>query len=481
INESGAIEFANRSFSRCIAGDDEDLRGKHCDDLLTCSVFGSTSELWKVLKKEGSKQYNDMEIRLRNGTVLDAKLSISVFNMDQDSVSHLIIVLEDMQERRAIEAQLRQAQKMEALGTLVGGIAHDFNNLLASISGNLFLIREEVSCQPDTAKKIATLEKECFRAADLIQQLLVFARKGNVKKERLNFCKVVQDSLELGRVALPANIKLITDIPLHPLDMMGNSQQLQQVILNLLNNAKDAISEQDAPRIEVRVSKKNTDDQNKGGQKNEWLALTIRDNGKGIKKDNIAHIFEPFFTTKGVGKGSGLGLSMAYGSIEQHGGKLSVQSQYDHGATFTVVLPLLPVEESFLEDHTFINEGVMPHYILVADDEPRVREMCASLLESRHYRVLLADSGEAALERIEEYGEAIDLVILDVMMPGLTGVDVWSRLVTTMPALPVLLMTGYDRHNITQSLPPQVADAHILKKPFYPADFLLRVEEMIGD
>jgi len=476
INEEGHVEFANRSFSRCFGGGDDDLTGKHCDDLLTCSVCGSAKQLWQVLKNEGAKQYNDAEIRLHNGTVLDAKLSVSVFNLDQDKASHLIMVLENMQERRAIEAQLRQAQKMEALGTLVGGIAHDFNNLLASISGNLFLIREEIACQPDTAKKVAVLEKECFRAADLIQQLLVFARKGNVRKERVNFCKVVQDSLDLGRVALPANIELISDIPLFPLDVMGNSQQLQQVILNLLNNAKDAVAKQENPRIELRlIHKKNSDDC--GGQ----AVLTLRDNGKGIHHDDITHIFEPFFTTKDVGQGSGLGLSMAYGSIEQHEGKLSVESQYGHGASFTVALPCLPTDTVLSDDALSLGDHVRQHYILVADDEPRVREMCASLLESRHYRVLLADSGEAALERVEEYGDAIDLVILDVMMPGLTGVDVWSRLVTTMPDMPVLLMTGYDRHNITQGLPSQVADAHVLKKPFYPADFLLRVEEMIGD
>ncbi len=476
INEAGTIEFANRSFSRCFGGSDDDLRGKHCDDLLTCSLYGSADQLWQVLKNDGAKQYNDAEIRLHNGTVLDAKLSVSVFNLDQDNMSHLIMVLENMQERRAIEAQLRQAQKMEALGTLVGGIAHDFNNLLASISGNLFLIREEIACQPDTAKKVAVLEEECFRAADLIQQLLVFARKGNVRKERVNFCKVVQDSFDLGRVALPENIELITDIPLYAIDVMGNSQQLQQVILNLLNNAKDAVANQESPRIELRlVCKKNDDDLS------DQVVLTVRDNGKGIHGNDITHIFEPFFTTKDVGQGSGLGLSMAYGSIEQHEGKLSVESQQDHGATFMVALPCLAIDDPFSNDTLSMNHHVRQHYILVADDEPRVREMCASLLESRHYRVLLADSGEAALERVEEYGDAIDLVILDVMMPGLTGVDVWSRLVTTMPEMPVLLMTGYDRHNITQGLPSQMADAHVLKKPFYPADFLLRVEEMIGD
>jgi len=472
IDGTGGIEFANQSFAQVFAHVGESLIGTPLDDLLSVAVCPSTVALWQRMKHVSRDQY-DTEIHLRNGTSLEAKVSLSAFTMEQENISHLIMVIENMQERRAIEAQLRQAQKMESLGTLVGGIAHDFNNLLAAISGNLFLIREEISGQKETAKKVEVLENECFRAAGLIQQLLVFARKGNVKKERLDFCTLLRNTLELGRVALGEQVSLVVDIPHASFDITGNEQQLQQVILNLLNNACDAVKGRPTPRIEVVLAYQGvvTDDMPHGR-----LQLTLRDNGCGIKSKDLSHIFEPFFTTKDVGEGSGLGLSMAYGAIEQHGGELSVQSQWGHGATFSIVLPCV-----LAEDDEHIEAVIEPRYILVADDEPQVLDMCVSLLESRHYRVLRASSGEQALARIEEHGDTLDLVVLDVMMPGLTGVDVWSRLVVTMPKLPVLLMTGYDRHNVSKGLPDYVRDAHVLKKPFYPADFLARVKEMIGD
>jgi len=472
IDDTGKVEFANHAFSQVFANTDEPLMGTPLDDLLSVAVCPNTSALWQHMADVSRDQY-DTEIHLADNRIMEAKVSLSAFTMEQENISHLIMVIENMQERRVIEAQLRQAQKMEALGTLVGGIAHDFNNLLAAISGNLFLIREEISGQKETAKKVEILEDECFRAAGLIQQLLVFARKGNVKKERLDFCSLLHNTLKLGRVALSEQVLLLVDIPQTPCYIIGNEQQLQQVILNLLNNAYDAVKTLNTPRIEVTLAYQDTTTEAMPyGQ----LQLSLHDNGSGIKAEDVSHIFEPFFTTKDVGEGSGLGLSMAYGAIEQHGGALSVQSQWGHGTSFHITLPC-----ALLENDELNQEEADPHYILIADDEPQVLDMCASLLESRHYRVLRASSGEEALARVDEYGDALDLVVLDVMMPGLTGVDVWSRLVTTMPKLPVLLMTGYDRHNVSKGLPDYVRDAQVLKKPFYPADFLAQVKEMIGD
>jgi len=391
------------------------------------------------------------------------------FYDEQGKPLRSIGTVQDLTRLHDMEEQLQQAQKMEALGTLVGGIAHDFNNKLAAITGNLFLAQGRVKDNPEAIGHLKVVEQLGFEAADIIAQLLAFARKGRLNKVALLLVPFLKEASKLNRVAIPANIKYSLDYGNDLLPVMGDVTQLQQVFLNLINNARDAVAGVESPRIDVDLRAVEPDRSfferhPKLKQDVGYACLSVSDNGCGIAEAKLPHIFEPFFTTKDVGKGTGLGLAMAYGVVQNHNGAIEVESEIGKGTVFSVYLPLDPkaAGSAAMKQADDVVDG-KGETILLADDEWSVLDTFSEVLTSLNYKVLPARDGLEAVELYREHAQEIDLVILDIVLPELMGWEAAAEIRKINPEVKLLYCSGYDT---LREQPESVRDAKVLEKPY---------------
>ncbi|HEY2955009.1 MAG TPA: PAS domain S-box protein [Candidatus Eisenbacteria bacterium] len=383
-------------------------------------------------------------------------------------VAGLIGVATDVTERRRLEDQLRQAQKMEAIGRLAGGVAHDFNNLLAAIQGHSELMMGRLEPGDTLHRHAAEVHKAAARGALLTKQLLAFSRKELVAPRALDVNLVVAEMESILRRLIGEQIELETSIAAEPLVARCDRGQLEQVILNLALNARDAMPE--GGRLAISVAAADVEDaathDHPGARPGRHVALTVSDQGCGMDAETQAHLFEPFFTTKSVGKGTGLGLSTVYGIAQQAGGHIRVESEPGRGSTFTVFLPLAEEAPAAGEPERPIGDrlhGV--ETVLLVEDEEAVRSLVRDALEGRGYRVLVACNGVEALDLAGRYAETIDLLVSDVVMPHMNGGELAQRLERIKPGLRVLFVSGYTddaiiRHGVLE------ARTAFLQKPF---------------
>lgn len=419
----------------------------------------------RQIRANGAATFETAHYR-KDGTVMPVEVNARVMELGGREI--VFSVIRDISERKQFEEQLRQSQKMEAIGTLVGGIAHDFNNMLAAMQGNLYLARRQTDQLPALDEKLNNIEQLSHRAADMVQQLLTFARKDSIQIETFDVTQFLAESIRLARPAVPENISLKVHMGRYPMHIRGNRTQLQQVLMNLLNNAVDALGKQSDPQIECRLSLFIT---NKAFKlrypelhDGNFARISISDNGEGISDAILLHIFEPFFTTKEVGKGTGLGLAMAYGAIQSLGGMIEVESKVALGSHFHIYLPLSEEMELSAARRC---ELAYSHgeTILLVDDNDEVRQTLAEVLESLGYHVIQSFDGEDALVRMREYGGQVDLLISDVVMPRMGGVALLHAARAILPSLPVLLATGYDRHQVLDT-DEIIEDFVLINKPF---------------
>jgi len=379
---------------------------------------------------------------------------------------HMAAVTQDITEHKHLEEQFHQAQKMEAIGTLVGGIAHDFNNILAGITGNLYLAKQRVQDQPVVLHNLDSVELLSFRAADLIRQLLTFARKDLVDIKPLPFTPFIKETLKFLRTSLPENIKMDQQISSDVLMINGDATQLHQVLMNLVNNARDAVEGVHDPSITVTLQRFEPDELflEKHGYfvRCAYAHITVKDNGSGIADEQLEHLFEPFFTTKPQGKGTGLGLAMVFGAIKTHKGFVEVESCVGKGTTFHVYLPLtgLLPEQDLLREEFAVCDG-SGETILLVDDEINIIETGREVLESLGYRVLTAFNGEQACAMFEQHRDAIDLCIFDLVMPEMGGYEAAEKIRQMEPQAKIIFATGYDK-----SSQVEMENEIVIAKPF---------------
>ncbi len=369
-----------------------------------------------------------------------------------------------------MEQQFHRAQKMEAIGILVGGIAHDFNNILAGMTGNLYLANMFTKGMPDVQQKLANVEDLSFRAADLIKQLLTFARKDRVSIQPLPLTPFIKEAIKLFHSLLPENIIIHQEICRDSILINGDAAQLHQVLLNLVTNARDALEHVDEPSLTIKLEAVHVDNSyiksHEYFKNGHYAHLSIHDNGSGISEDHLNHLFEPFFTTKEQGKGTGLGLAMAYGAIKTHHGYIEVDSTEGKGSTFHIYIPMLKdgvVARSDLQDEIAV-EG-QGELILLVDDEVAVLHAGKEVLESFGYQVLVASDGLEAVDVFTANRDEVSLIIIDVVMPKLGGVKAVERMQSMCPDVKVIFSTGYDKETILQGRLP-AHGAVILSKPY---------------
>jgi len=378
----------------------------------------------------------------------------------------------DETEQHDLEAQFRQAQKMEAVGTLVGGIAHDFNNMLAGMLGQLYMMRHEL--QADAALNVASslqridaVERQGKQAAEVIAQLMTFARKGQVEMSRLDVNRLVSDALRLHRVSIPENIELKAHLG-DALKVEGDAGLIQQVLLNLLTNARDALEDTANPCIEINLTHFVPDADSLAVHAeftlDAYARLSVCDNGCGMSAKQIERIFDPFFTTKEVGKGTGLGLAMLYGAMQTHHGFVLVDSTPGEGSCFNLFFPIVSSTEEISDSEEVKLVRGSGQCILLVDDQQELLEIMQESLESIGYKVLTAHNGAQAVTCFAAHRDVIALAMLDVVMPVQGGVEAARELREMRPDLPIVFHSGYGEEAKLDSVRAWQA-CEIVKKP----------------
>ncbi|ATX82116.1 PAS domain S-box-containing protein [Mariprofundus ferrinatatus] len=466
----GTIEYINPAFTTLTGYSEEEAIGKNHRLLKGGGQHNQAyRSMWETISA-GRMWQGKVINRAKSGELYPAMLTISPIRDEDGNITNYIGIQQGLKEYEALEEQFHQAQKMEAIGTLVGGIAHDFNNTLAGITGNLYLAKRKVAAMPEVIKHLDVVEKLSFSAAATIRKLLAFSRKDVVQMQTLSISSFLKEAIKLQRVSLPENIAFNLDIKEKDMLVRGDINQLQQVLMNLVNNAFDAVAEAASPSIEVVLERFHADDyfmqHHNVVDGKDFALIRVRDNGMGISEEHLDHIFEPFFTTKSVDKGSGLGLSMVYGTICSHGGVIDVESKPGSGAVFSLYLPLVSAEEAIHlqaeTDEVVMGEG---ETILLVDDNESVLEIGRDILEGLNYHVITALDGQLAVAEYRRHFQEIDLVILDVVMPHLGGPEALRQMRMINPDAKAIYATGYDKLSALGKEREKI-DERVISKPY---------------
>lgn len=411
-----------------------------------------------------------------DGSRFEAEVETSRY-LDGDGRDMASLILRDVTDRRRAEAaqqhldvQLREAQKMESLGTLAGGIAHDFNNILASILGNVAMLRDDLRGDSPGARRLALIDQAALRARALVQQILTFSRRQTEERRPQPLQPLVEDALALLRATLPAQVRLVVQLAAEPLTVHTDATQMQQVVVNLCTNAVQALHGGKG-KVEVTLEAVVLDGSGAGQRPGRHALLRVRDDGAGMDAATLQRIFEPFFTTKPVGQGTGLGLAVVHGIVATHGGSVQVDSAPGAGTCFDVLLPLADVPADVPKDALadalpaateppptlpaapalhMPHRQHLPHlsqgrgqHLLYVDDDEVLRITVENLLQRSGYRVTCHGDPRAALSALHADPTGFDLVISDYNMPELSGLDLARATRRLRPELPVVITSGY--------------------------------------
>ena len=446
----------------------------HPDDVpLALDLFG------RVLQGE-PRPTIQFRILTRAGTYRVAEFSATA-QLRDGRLTGILGIGRDVTERLGLEQQLRQAQKMEAVGRLAGGIAHDFNNILTAITGHAELLLEDLGHHDPRRADVDEIRRSAERAAGLTRQLLAFSRQQVLQPKVVDLNALVLDMDKLLRRLIGEDVELATVLDPTLGRVTADPGQLEQVIVNLAVNARDAMPQGGKLTLETRnidLDSSYTLEHSlvKPGP---YVQLTVSDSGIGMDEETQAHAFEPFFTTKPRGQGTGLGLAMVYGTVKQSGGFIWVYSEPGRGATFKIYLPRVdaPVE-SAAPPAPVERPPRGSETVLLAEDEPAVRAIARQALERQGYTVLAAPSGADALALAAQHGATIHLLLTDVVMPGMSGRDLADRLTAQRPGIRVLYISGYTDNAIVRHgmLEPGLA---YLQKPFRPDALVRKVREVL--
>ncbi|HEX6064905.1 MAG TPA: response regulator, partial [Longimicrobiales bacterium] len=392
-----------------------------------------------------------------------------------------LAMITDVTERKRLEQQLRQSQKMEAVGRLAGGVAHDFNNLLTAIRGHTDLLLGDLPADSPLRSDIEEIRGAADRAASLTQQLLAFSRRQMLQPVVLEVDLIIAAMQPLLARLLPRNVVLSTRLNAAETRVRADRSQIEQVLVNLVVNARDAMPNGGELRIvtEPFVMDASFARANPGSSPGTYARISLRDTGVGMDAQTLLHIFEPFFTTKDVGKGSGLGLATVYGIVKQSGGFIRASSVVGAGTEFEIYLPRVsePVRDS--RDAPVHGNGTSGETILVAEDEPAVRALTCRILRKRGYHVLEAKDGTEAVEVASRYEGTINLLVTDVIMPNVGGRELSEQLARMRPQVKVLFMSGYTDDQLLQRGVLQSGSGNFLEKPFTPDALARKVREVL--
>ena len=446
-------------------------------------IFAHPEEHTRLIdefRRTGRLDGIEVKWKRKDGSAVTVRISGRAVSSADEPADVLEAIAEDVTDRRALEDQFRQAQKMEAVGRLAGGVAHDFNNLLMVISGYAEVILAKLEVEHPLRDKAYAIQQASDRATTLTRQLLAFSRKQLLELKVVDVNAIVADMERLLRPLIGENIALTARLAPEAGCTRADAGQLEQVLMNLVVNAKDAMP--NGGTLTIQTQNIELDDSHRAQtfiRPGNYVMLSVSDTGTGMDKETQSRIFEPFFTTKEKGKGTGLGLSTVYGIVKQSGGYVMVHSEEGRGTSFQIYLPRV---EGTTEKHVVPAAATAvggTETILLVEDEESVRQLVRDTLEAKGYRVIEGGDGEAGLAAATKHEGKIDLVITDVVMPGLGGRELVERLLKTRPGTKVLYLSGYTEDAILSEGTIENGTA-FLQKPFTLQNLSRKVREVLA-
>ncbi|MGC8654280.1 MAG: hybrid sensor histidine kinase/response regulator [Candidatus Kryptoniota bacterium] len=476
----GRVLICNNAFAR-IFGFSSPEEVKKIDVSTLYPIPVEREKFIKLLKEKRKIEHHETEYVRRDGKrIYVVENAVGEFGSDDRLVAIRGYIV-DESERKKLQNQLFQSQRMESVGTIAGGVAHDFNNILGIILGHL-PIMEKLRDNPDRfSKSLDAVTKAAKRGANLVKQLLTFARKVEVITESVRVNDIIIELCDFLRETFPKTITFSLELDDNLPSIHADPNQLHQVFLNLCVNARDAMPSGGKLRIATtKVAREVIKDEFPQGEAGEYVLITVSDTGIGMDRGTLTRIFEPFFTTKGRDRGSGLGLSVVYGIVKAHHGFIDVRSEVGKGTTFLLYFPIPPqvigpVSSSF-EQIREIRGG--SETLLIVEDEEALQEFVKTVLEDNGYKVILAGNGKEAIETYRKNQEDIALILTDVGLPEMSGTELLLEIKRLNPFAKVIVASGYLEPEMKQGVLEAKADA-FLQKPYLANELLMRIREVI--
>jgi two-component system, cell cycle sensor histidine kinase and response regulator CckA len=417
--------------------------------------------------------------RRKDRALIDVSIWTAPLRDSSGNIQGVMAIDGDISQRKMLEEQFRQSQKLEAVGRLAGGVAHDFNNLLTVIGGYSEMLKQEVQGDGQLEEYAQEIQNATSRGGALTVQLLAFSRRQISQPRILDLNQTVTQSIRMLKRVIGEDIEVVTRLAPGLGRIQADPIHIDQVLMNLVVNARDAMNGGGAITIEtsnVTLGREYVE-RHIGVEPGNFCLLSVSDTGSGMTAETRSRLFEPFFTTKEPGKGTGLGLSIVYGIVKQNGGEIGVYSELGHGTTFKIYLPMVEVPSDFTTQTQGTGERPGTETVLLCEDEPWIRKLVATMLTKQGYRVLESDSPEEALQ-IAGGGGMIDLLLTDIVMPGMNGFDLALRVHELRPDIKTLYMSGYTDTQISRGwvIEPGIP---FLQKPFTATVLSEKVREAL--
>ncbi len=465
---------ANRSLLELLGKSADEVIGRKCYQVFhakECPITGCQIGTARDTEQRG---YSEMF-----EPTLDKWLAVSTSPVFDDSgrLTKIVHTVRDITGHRKTEEQLRQSQKMESIGTLAGGIAHDFNNILTAIIGYGSLALMKMPAADPQRLNIQNMLDAADRAANLTKQLLLFSRKQAIERKPVDLNLIVTSVAKFLQRVIGEDINFKTTVHEASLPVLADAHQLEQVLMNLATNARDSMPQSGALTVSTSLVtlKEEFPTAHSPGKPGAYALLTVTDNGAGMDDPTQQRIFDPFFTTKEVGKGTGLGLAVVYGIITQHDGYINVSSEPGVGTTFSIYLPVVPAETLQAlrpERETAVRGG--EETILLAEDDDAVRSLTTSVLTEFGYTVIEAVDGADAVDKFKANGAAVDLLLLDIIMPNMNGKEAFDAIRKIRPGINAVFTSGYASETVRQKV-SLTEGVLLLTKPVSPLELLIKV------
>ena len=483
VYKDGIIVFVNETARRITGYLEEEFYGSNILDFISDDYKPIMQKYLndRIAGKDSPSLY-DIEILRKDGDIIPAEISVSTIQYDGEQ-AHLAL-LRDLSNRHSIEEQLRQAQKMEAVGQLAGGVAHDFNNILQVINGYAELAMGTLEEDNPAQEMLLQVIKAGKRADSLVSQLLTFSRNQQIVTRLLDLNEIITEHMITLQRVIGEDIEFEFLASTETIYINGDQDMIEQMLLNIFLNAKDAMPQ--GGKILVKTKRVFLDREfcktYSSNDQGYYVLLSISDTGCGMNKETLIRIFEPFFSTKGITSGTGLGLSAVYGIVSQHDGIIIANSKPENGSVFQIYFPAVKKDsiiEEFLPEHEISVETSKT--IVITEDDESVRNLTSDVLSEAGHEVITAANGEEAVVLVTDSPDSVDLVVLDVIMPVLGGYEAAERIREVRPDIPLIFCSGYKEGQSERDINKRLDRSRFLSKPYSMAQLLNAVNELFAE